>query len=143
MPSFVKTSGGNGLHVVAPLKPKAAWPAVKAFTKNIADAMASDSPERFVATITKSKRRGKILVDYLRNGRGSTAVAAYSTRARAGASVSMPLAWDELGPGLGPSYFTVDNTPTRLTHLSADPWADFRRAAEPLAAAKSGPKRAA
>ena len=129
MPSFVKTSGGKGLHVVAPLKPKAAWPAVKAFTKGIADAMAADSPERFVATITKSKRRGKILVDYLRNGRGSTAVAAYSTRARAGAPVSMPLAWDELGPGLGPAYFTVDNTPTRLAHLTADPWAGFSSAA--------------
>ena len=95
--------------------------------QGIADAMAGDSPERFVATITKSKRRGKILVDYLRNGRGSTAVAAYSTRARAGAPVSMPLAWDELGPGLGPAYFTVENTPTRLAHLTADPWADFRR----------------
>ena len=126
--SFVKTSGGKGLHVVAPLQPKAAWPAVKAFTKSIADAMAADSPERFVATITKSKRRGKILVDYLRNGRGATAVAPYSTRARAGAPVSMPLAWDELGPGLGPAYFTVDNTPTRLAHLKTDPWADFRAA---------------
>ena len=143
MPSFVKTSGGKGLHVVAPLKPKAAWPAVKAFTKNIADAMAGDSPERFVATITKSKRRGKILVDYLRNGRGSTAVAAYSTRARAGAPVSMPLAWDELGPGLGPAYFTVDNTPTRLAHLTTDPWAGFRSSAVPLPAAKSRRKRAA
>ena len=80
--SFVKTSGGKGLHVVAPLQPKAAWPAVKAFAKSIADAMAADSPARFVATITKSKRRGKILVDYLRNGRGATAVAPYSTRAR-------------------------------------------------------------
>ena len=96
--------------------------------------MAADSPERFVATITKSKRRGKILVDYLRNGRGSTAVAAYSTRARSGAPVSMPLAWDELGPGLGPAYFTVDNTPTRLAHLTADPWSGFRGSAVPLPA---------
>ena len=141
--SFVKTSGGKGLHVVAPLQPKAAWPAVKAFAKSIADAMAADSPERFVATITKSKRRGKILVDYLRNGRGATAVAPYSTRARAGAPVSMPLAWEELGPGLGPAYFTVDNTPTRLAHLKTDPWADFRAAAVPLPAAKLRRKRAA
>ena len=141
--SFVKTSGGKGLHVVAPLQPKAAWPAVKAFAKSIADAMAADSPERFVATITKSKRRGKILVDYLRNGRGATAVAPYSTRARAGAPVSMPLAWEELGPGVGPAYFTVDNTPTRLAHLKTDPWADFRRAAVPLPTAKLRRKRAA
>ncbi|RWB94757.1 DNA ligase D [Mesorhizobium sp.] len=129
---FVKTSGGKGLHVVAPLKPKAEWPAVKGFTKAIADSMAADSPNRYVSTITKSKRRGKILVDYLRNQRGATAVAAYSTRARPGAAVSMPLAWDELGPGIGPAYFTVENTPTRLASLSSDPWQDFRVAAAPI-----------
>ena len=140
---FVKTSGGKGLHVVAPLKPSAHWPAVKAFTKGIADAMASDSPDRFVSTITKSKRRGKILVDYLRNQRGATAVAAYSTRARPGAAVSMPLAWDELSPGIGPAYFTVANTPTRLAALSTDPWQDFRAAAAPLAESKSRRKQAA
>src|SRR5690606_22517784 len=69
---FVKTSGGKGLHVVAPVKPKAGWDAVKAFTKKIADEMAADAPDDYVATITKSKRKGKILVDYLRNGRGMT-----------------------------------------------------------------------
>lgn len=129
---FLKTSGGKGLHVVAPLKPQAEWPAVKAFTKAVADAMASDSPSRYVATITKSKRRGKILVDYLRNQRGATAVAPYSTRARPGAAVSMPLSWDELGPSVGPAYFTVENTPTRLVSLSSDPWQDFRTAAVPI-----------
>src|SRR3984885_14762345 len=85
--SFVKTSGGKGLHVVSPIKPKAEWPAVKAFTKSIADSMAADSPERFVSTIPKARRHGKILIDYLRNQRGMTAVAAYSTRARPGATV--------------------------------------------------------
>ena len=140
---FIKTSGGKGLHVVAPLKPSAHWPAVKAFTKGIADAMASDSPDRFVSTITKSKRRGKILVDYLRNQRGATAVAAYSTRARPGAAVSMPLAWDELSPGIGPAYFTVANTPTRLAALSTDPWQDFRAAAAPLAESRLRRKQAA
>ncbi|TIP92713.1 MAG: DNA ligase D [Mesorhizobium sp.] len=129
---FIKTSGGKGLHVVAPLKPKAEWPAVKAFTKAIADSMASDSPGRYVSTITKSKRRGKILVDYLRNQRGATAVAPYSTRARPGAAVSMPLSWDELGPAIGPAYFTVENTPTRLASLASDPWQDFRAAAVPI-----------
>ena len=103
--AFVKTSGGKGLHVVAPVKPKAAWPEVKAFTKAIADAMAADSPDRYVATITKSKRAGKILIDYLRNQRGTTAVAPYSTRARPGAAVSMPLEWGELTSGIGPAYF--------------------------------------
>src|SRR3546814_4278862 len=71
--AFLKTSGGKGLHVVSPLKPDAGWDVVKPFTKRIADAMAADSPDRFVATVTKSKRKGKILVDYLRNGRGAKA----------------------------------------------------------------------
>ena len=136
--SFVKTSGGKGLHVVAPLKPAADWAAVKAFTKKIAVGMAADSPDRYVATMTKSKRRGKIFVDYLRNGRGSTAVAAYSTRARPGAPVSMPLGWDELDQGVGPAHFTVANTPSRLAHLDVDPWGDFRRAAAPLPSSRAG-----
>jgi bifunctional non-homologous end joining protein LigD len=141
--AFVKTSGGKGLHVVAPLKPKADWTAVKAFTKGIADAMAADTPDRFVSTITKSQRRGKILVDYLRNQRGATAVAAYSTRARPGAAVSMPLAWNELNPGIGPAYFTVANTPMRLAALKSDPWEGFRAAAAPLEQRQSKRKRAA
>ena len=129
--AFVKTSGGKGLHVVAPVKPKAEWPAVKAFTKAIADSMAADSPDRYVSTIPKAKRHGKILIDYLRNQRGMTAVAAYSTRARPGAAVSMPLAWEELAPELGSAYFTTRNAPARLSS-SADPWADFRAAAAPI-----------
>ncbi|MCX8570783.1 DNA ligase D [Aminobacter sp. MET-1] len=130
--AFVKSSGGKGLHVVAPLKPKANWASVKAFTKDVAEAMAHDAPDRYVATIAKSKRKGKILVDYLRNQRGATAVAAYSTRARPGAAVSMPLGWDELSPSIGPGYFTVENTPTRLASIARDPWGDFRSAATPL-----------
>jgi bifunctional non-homologous end joining protein LigD len=129
--SFVKTSGGKGLHVVSPVKPKAEWPAVKAFTKAIADSMAADSPERFVSTIPKARRHGKILIDYLRNQRGMTAVAPYSTRARPGASVSMPLAWEELTPEIGAAYFTTRNAPARLASV-ADPWADFRAAAAPI-----------
>ena len=135
--AFVKTSGGKGLHIVAPVKPKAEWPAVKAFTKAIADSMASDSPQKYVATIAKAKRTGKILVDYLRNQRGMTAVAAYSTRARPGAPVSMPLGWDELGPAIGPAYFTVANAPSRLASLNRDPWDRFRAAAAPIEARKA------
>ena len=135
--AFVKTSGGKGLHVVSPVKPKAEWPAVKAFTKSIADAMAADSPERYVATIPKARRHGKILIDYLRNQRGMTAVAPYSTRARPGAPVSMPLGWEELAPEIGPAYFTVRNTPPRLASLAADPWADFRARAAPIETRKT------
>lgn len=130
--SFVKTSGGKGLHVVAPLKPRAGWDEVKAFAKSIADSMASDSPGRYVATVTKAKRKGKILVDYLRNGRGATAIAPYSTRARAGAAVAMPLAWEELSPAVGPAYFTVENAPSRIGGFGTDPWEDFWKAAMPL-----------
>ncbi|MBB2157656.1 DNA ligase D [Gluconacetobacter diazotrophicus] len=128
--SFVKTTGGKGLHVVAPLKPGADWAVVKAFTRSMAQAMVSDSPQRYVATITKSRRQGRILVDYLRNQRGATAVAPYSPRARPGAPVAMPLAWNELGPDIGPAHFTIGTIGARLA--VADPWAEIRDAARPL-----------
>jgi len=134
--AFVKTSGGKGLHVVAPVKPSAEWPAVKAFTKAIAESMTADGPEHYVATIAKAKRGGKILVDYLRNQRGATAVAAYSTRARPGAAVSMPLAWEELG-SVGPAYYTVLNAPARLAALERDPWEGFQAAAAPIVPERS------
>lgn len=131
--AFVKTSGGKGLHVVAPLKPTraAGWDAVKDFAAAMARTMAAEDPDRYVATITKAKRTGKILIDYLRNGRNNTAIVAYGTRARPGAPVSMPLAWDELGPETGPARFTVANAPERVAN-TPDPWADFRRAERPL-----------
>lgn len=125
--AFVKTSGGKGLHVVTPLKPKADWQTVKAFARAIAEDMARDEPDRYVATVSKARRKGRILIDYLRNGRGATAVAAWSTRARAGAPVSMPLAWEELTGEFGPAHFTVVNTPARLAVSDKDPWEDFRR----------------
>ncbi|HWA48699.1 MAG TPA: DNA ligase D [Dongiaceae bacterium] len=139
--AFLKTSGGKGLHVVAPLKPKAEWPAVKDFTKGIAEAMAKDSPQKYVATITKSKRRGKILIDYLRNGRNNTAIAAYSARARKGAAVSMPLRWTELSEDVRADHFTVMNAPTRLNSLKSDPWADFFASAVPLETKTRGKRR--
>jgi bifunctional non-homologous end joining protein LigD len=120
--SFVKTTGGKGLHVVFPLTPKADWDTVKRFAQSIAEQMAADGPRLYTANMAKKVRDGRIFVDYLRNGMGATAVAAYSTRARPGAAVSTPLAWDELGPGIRSNHFTVENLPKRLPFLDRDPW---------------------
>jgi bifunctional non-homologous end joining protein LigD len=130
--SFPKTTGGKGLHVVVPLVPKAGWPEVKAFAKELSEAMESDSPGRYLTKATKSERGGKIFIDYLRNGRGATAVAAYSTRARAGAPVSVPLAWDELTPAIKSNRFTVSNLPARLSALRKDPWAELLKLEQAL-----------
>ena len=120
--SFVKTSGGKGLHVVVPVEPEAAWDDVKVFTTTVAATMAKERPDRYVSTIAKRARGAHIFIDYLRNGRGATAVAAYSTRASPRASVSTPLDWDELSPGLRSDHFTVGNLLHRLSSLRQDPW---------------------
>jgi bifunctional non-homologous end joining protein LigD len=138
---FVKTTGGKGLHVAAPLEPRAGWDAVKGFARDLAQAMEADDQDRFIAKATKSARKGRIFVDYLRNGRGATAIAPYSTRARAGATVAMPLGWDELESVNGASHFAVTNAMARLGELTADPWADFRKAAVPLKAPASRKRR--
>jgi bifunctional non-homologous end joining protein LigD len=111
--------------VVVPVEPKAGWGEAKAFTAAIAEAMAADHPDRYVVTIAKRARRGRIYIDYLRNDRGSTAVAAYSTRSLPQASVSTPLAWDELGSNLRSDHFTVGNLRNRLAFLTRDPWEGF------------------
>jgi bifunctional non-homologous end joining protein LigD len=141
--AFVKTSGGKGLHVCVPLKPKASWEEVKGFAKALAESMAKESPDRFISIATKAKRKGLIFIDYLRNGRGATAVAPYSTRARAGAAVSTPLAWEELNSKIGPAYFTIGNALARLSHLKSDPWAQFRKMEAPLPVQKSKGRQAA
>jgi bifunctional non-homologous end joining protein LigD len=123
--SFVKTTGGKGLHVVVPVEPAVGWAETKSFTASIAEAMAADHPDRYVATAAKRARRGRIYVDYLRNDRGATAVAAYSTRALPQASVSTPLEWDELSNGLRSDHFTVGNLRHRLAFLKHDPWRGF------------------
>jgi bifunctional non-homologous end joining protein LigD len=123
--SFVKTSGGKGLHVVAPLVPSVGWDAAGAFTRALAEALARREPDRFTANMSKAARPGRIYVDYLRNRRAATTVAAYSTRARAGAPVSVPLAWEELSPRLPSDHYTVASVTKRLTGLRADPWARY------------------
>jgi len=123
--SFVKTSGGKGLHVVLPVAPTIVWDEAKNFTKAIAEKMAKDRPDRYIATMAKASRRGRIFIDYLRNGRGATAVAAYSTRALPQASVSTPLDWEELSEGVRADHFRIDNVRQRLNALKGDPWTDY------------------
>jgi bifunctional non-homologous end joining protein LigD len=123
--SFVKTSGGKGLHVVVPVEPSAGWAEAKSFTAAIAEAMAADQPDRYVATVAKRARRGRVYIDYLRNDPGSTAVAAYSPRSSPQAAVSTPLEWDELSEGLRSDHFTVGNVRNRLAFLKRDPWQGF------------------
>lgn len=122
--SFLKTTGGKGLHVVVPLNPRrAAWDTVKEFSHRIADTLAARHPSLYVANMSKAARKGKIFVDYLRNDRGSTSIAPYSTRARPGAPVSTPLEWDELTAALRSDHFHVGNIAGRLESLRKDPWA--------------------
>jgi len=138
--SFVKTTGGKGLHVVVPLTPKAGWDEVKGFTEAFATRLAVEFPDRYTANMAKKARTGRIFVDYLRNGRGATAIAAYSTRARAGAPVATPVTWDELPSLRAGNQYRVDNLLSRLDHLSRDPWADLARTKQtlPSVAPKAG-----
>jgi bifunctional non-homologous end joining protein LigD len=130
--SFVKTTGGKGLHVVAPIDRGPGWDACGRFARELAEALAREAPDAFVATMTKARRHGRIFVDWLRNVRGATSVAAYSTRAKPHAPVSTPLAWDELGSRTTPDRFTVATLPRRLAALRADPWADYRTTRQAL-----------
>ena len=123
--SFVKTTGGKGLHVVVPLGPRPTWAVVKEFSRAIAVSMARQFPREYTAALSKTDRAGRIFVDYLRNQRGATAVAAFSPRARAGAPVSTPVTWTELGTGLRPDRYTVENLEKRLAALKKDPWEEF------------------
>ena len=123
--SFVKTTGGKGLHVVVPLRPEAGWDVLRAVSEGIGAAMTRRAPDRYTINPLKAARRGRIFIDYLRNVRGATAVAAYSPRAKPGAPVSTPLAWSELSAKTNPAAFTVATVPRRLTALRKDPWADF------------------
>jgi bifunctional non-homologous end joining protein LigD len=123
--TVVKTTGGKGLHVVLPFTPasRVSWDDAFAFSQAVSERLARDQPKGYVATMSKAKRTDKIFIDYFRNHRGSTAIAAYSTRARPGATVAVPLAWNELTPALDPRRFTVETVPGRVAALKADPWA--------------------
>ncbi len=120
--SYVRTSGGKGLHVVVPLKPAIDWGRVKAFAHAFAESAAQMDPLKYVATSSKKLRKGRIFIDYLRNGRGATSVASFSLRARPGAPVAMPLRWEELGRIKGGNAFDIRTAPARLRRLKRHPW---------------------
>jgi bifunctional non-homologous end joining protein LigD len=144
--AFAKTTGGKGLHLVLPLERRHDWPTAKAFARQVAETMAAEEPDRFLTKISKAARTGKIFVDYLRNDATSTAVAPYSTRARAGCPVATPLAWDEVVPELDPAAFNVRTIPTRLGRKAAQAWAGFEDVEQvlpELAAPVAAPRRRA
>jgi len=132
---FLKTTGGKGLHVVAPLQPRLEWERVKEFTRLLAEFLVKAEPDLFVATMSKGKREGRIFVDYLRNSETASAVSAYSARARKDAGVSTPLDWDELGAKDVRDRFTVLTVPKRLAKLTLDPWAEYTSARQSITAA--------
>jgi bifunctional non-homologous end joining protein LigD len=123
--SFVRTTGGKGLHVVVPLARRASWDELKTFAKSFADALVLEQPRRYIAQSSKAKRAGKLYLDYLRNEKGATAIASYSTRARPGVTVATPLSWDELSASLQPAQFNVRTVPERLRTMKRDPWKGF------------------
>jgi bifunctional non-homologous end joining protein LigD len=135
--SFCKTTGGKGLHVVTPLlhgaKDKVTWKEAKAFAQGICQWMANENPERYLLNMSKKLRKGKIFLDYLRNDRLSTAVAVLSPRARAGATVSMPLTWAQVRGDLDPKKYTVRTVPALLSKTKA--WDGYDDAASSIKAA--------
>ncbi len=142
---YLRATGGKGLHVVAPLVPQAGWDEVKRFAEAVAGSLATEDPEHLTTALPKERREGKVFVDYLRNGRGATAIVDYSPRARPGAPVAVPLRWDELGRLPSSAAYDVRKVRRRLASLGDDPWAGFEASAVPLATALAagGPELAA
>ena len=129
--AFVKTTGGRGLHIVTPIEPELVYDEVRGFAHDLVDLLAKQSPDTFTSSMSKTARPGKVFIDYLRNAHGATAVCAYSTRARPGAKVSVPVTWEQL-TGLDPAAYDIGSVPRRLAALREDPWAGYERARRPL-----------
>lgn len=123
--SFVKTTGGKGLHVVIPIKPTHNWDVIKNFAHSLVLFLEQEDPDKYTTSIAKKRRQGKIFIDYLRNQRDATAIAAYSTRARPHAPVATPISWDELSKNSKDTAFTIHSLPPRLDSLKTDPWEEF------------------
>ena len=123
--SFVKTTGGKGLHVVAPVRPERNWEEVRVFCRGVAETAAGEAPDRFTANMSKAKRVGKIYIDYVRNNRGATSIAPYSTRAKERATVSVPLRWTELSGRIRSDTYALRTLPNRLRRLEGDPWEGY------------------
>ena len=133
---FVKTTGGKGLHFVLPISRRHGWAEVKTLTHRIAEHLARALPTLFTSSASKSKREGRVFVDYLRNAEGASAIAAYSLRARAGLPVAMPIAWAALDQDVRGDHFNLGNVPQLLATRRDDPWADYPTVRQSLAAAK-------
>ncbi len=132
--SFVKTTGGRGLHVVVPMTPHADWNQCLEFARTFALSLVRQRPDLFTEQFGKAGRQDKILVDYLRNNRTNTSIAAYSTRAKPAAPVSVPLTWPELSAARTPDRFTIRTVPDRLARLRADPWKEYWRTKQRISA---------
>jgi bifunctional non-homologous end joining protein LigD len=130
--SWLKTTGGKGLHVVVPLARRSTWNEVTAFSRAVATAMVADSPGQYIAKASKAERKGRIFVDWLRNARGATWIAPWSTRSRPNAPISVPVAWDEVDQLQSSEQYNVGNIPDLLTTRWWNPWADLPKSRQSL-----------
>lgn len=130
--SYVKTTGGKGLHVVVPIKPEYDWEEVKNFAHVFVNFLIQRDPKNYISKMSKAERKGKIFIDYLRNQRGATSIAPYSTRAREQAPVATPLDWDELTNHFKDTFYTIKTLPIRLVELKKDPWKGFFKSSQSL-----------
>src|SRR5262249_24225941 len=133
--------GGKGLHVVAPVQPRHSWDEHKEFAHALVLSLEREAPARYTTNVRKAQRKDRVYLDYLRNGRGATAIAPYSTRRRAGAPVATPITWGELERGVDPKEFDVVAVSKRLASLREDPWAGYAKLRQSIRGA-SGRKRA-
>jgi bifunctional non-homologous end joining protein LigD len=133
--SWVKTTGGRGVHVVVPIARHLDWSECLAFSRGVAEVITRSAPDRYTTTFAKAGRESRILIDYLRNNRTNTSVVAYSTRARPGGAVSMPVRWSELTARLRPDAFTMMSVPARLSRRGSNPWEEYWKRPQRVSAA--------